>query len=82
MEMTWLEFDETKKSSMKLNVALHFTKYIYLTENPTSKLLSPEMIKLIKIHNITMIPKSWETLVANEISGYLVQFKKVEQNLI
>ena len=78
--MTWLEFDKTKKSSMKLNVTLHFAKYIYLTENPTSKLLSPEMIKLIKIHNITMIPKSWQKFVANKISGYLVQRKITNKN--
>ena len=48
-----------KEASMKLSVALHFAKYIYLTENPTSKPLSPEMMKLVKIHNLTMIPKSW-----------------------
>ena len=45
---------------MKLNIALDFAKSIYLTENPTSKLLSPEMTKLEKIHTVTMIPKSWK----------------------
>ena len=40
------------------------------------------MMKLIKIHNITMIPKYWQKCVANKLSGYLVQFKKSEQNLI
>ena len=43
---------------MNLNTALHFAKSIYLTDNPTLKLLSPEMTKLEKIHNVTMIPKS------------------------
>ena len=61
---------------MKLNVALHVTKCIYLIENPTSKLLTPEHIKLVKIDNITLFPKSWQTFVANIISGYFVQFKK------
>ena len=60
---------------MKLCVALRFAKCIYLTENPTSRLLSLEMMKLVKINNITMIPKSWQTFIANKMSGYLVQFK-------
>ena len=34
---------------MKLSVALHFAKCIYLTENTTSKILPPEMIKLAQI---------------------------------
>ena len=45
---------------MKLNIALHFANSIYLTENPTTKLLSLEMTKFEKIHNVTMIPKSWQ----------------------
>ena len=56
----WDDWDikKQKKASMKLSVALHFTKWIYLTKNSTSKVLSPGMIKLVKVHNISMIPKS------------------------
>ena len=61
---------------MKLSAALYFTKCIYLTENPALKLISPEQIKLVKVHNISMIPKSWRTFVANKINGHQEQFKK------
>ena len=60
---------------MKLSVALRFAKCIYLTENLTLRLLPLEMMKLVKIYNITMIPKSWQIFIANKISGYLIQFK-------
>ena len=65
---------------MKLSVALHFAKYIYLTENLTSKLLSLEMIKLVKVHNVSMIPKSWRNFVANKISAYQVMLKNDEHD--
>ena len=67
---------------MKLSVALPFEKYIYLTENPNSKLLLLEMMKLVMIHNISVISKSRYKIDANKISSYLVQFKNPEQNLI
>ena len=75
-----MKFNETKKASIKLIVALHFAKCIYLTENPTSKILSLEMINLVNIHIITINPKFWQIFVANKISGYHVQFEKAKQN--
>ena len=59
----------------------HFAKCIYLIENPTSKFLSPELIKLVKVHKISMIPIYWSSFVANKINGYQVQFKKDEHDL-
>ena len=51
MSWKWNDWDikKQKKASMKLSVALHFAKFIYLTENKTSKLLSPELIEVIVI---------------------------------
>ena len=67
MSWKWNDWDikKRRKASMKLSVVLYFAKSIYLTENPTSKLQSLEMIKLVQVHNISMIPKSWRNYFGN-----------------
>ena len=44
------------KISMKRSIALHFAKFMYIAQNPESKLLRQDLKHLVKFHKKDMIP--------------------------
>ena len=58
---------KNRKQSMKRRAAIHFTRAIYIKENPETNLLSTSEKVKVKIHLVSMIPFVWRNYVSNEI---------------
>ena len=54
---------KNRKQSMKRRVAIHFTRAIYVKENPELNLLSSSEKVKIKIHLVSMIPSVWRNIM-------------------
>ena len=52
----WHIDKKSSKISMKRAISLHFSKFMYIIQNPESKLLRQDLKHLVKVHTIDMIP--------------------------
>ena len=66
------------KISMKRSIIFHFTKCMYITQNPESKLLRQDMKHLVKVHTIDMIPRLWRAYVLKIINRHMLIFRQDE----
>ena len=66
---------------MKRAIALHFTKFVYITQNPESKLLRQDLKHLVKVHTIDMIPILWRTYVLIKINSHMLTFREDENKV-
>ena len=66
---------------MKRAIALHFTKFVYITQNPESKLLRQDLKHLVKVHTIDMIPILWRTHLLKVINLHMLSFRQDENKV-
>ena len=66
---------------MKISIALHFAKCMYITQNPESKLLRQDLKHLVKVHTIDMILILWLTYVLIKINLYMLTFREHENKV-
>ena len=80
----WDDWDIEGKSlkiSMKISIALHLAKCMYITQNPDSKLLRQDLKHLVKVHTIDMIPILWRTCVLIKINLHMLTFRENENKV-
>ena len=69
LSQKWIDWNyvgencKNRKQSMKRRVAIHFTRAIYVKENPELNLLSSSEKVKIKIHLVSMIPSVWRNIM-------------------
>ena len=66
---------------MKIYIALHFAKCVYIKQNPESKLLRQDLKHSVKVHTIDMIPRLWHEYVLKVINQHLLIFRKDENKV-
>ena len=66
---------------MKRAIALHFTKCMYISQNPESKLLRQDLKYLVKVHIIDIIPILWRTSFLMKINLHMLTFKEDENKV-
>ena len=66
---------------MKRSIALHFSKCMYITQNPESKLLRQDLKHSVKGFTIDMIPRLWRTYVFKIINQHLLTFRQDENKV-
>ena len=66
---------------MKRAIALHFTKCMYISQNPESKLLRQDLKYLVKVHTIDMIPRLWGAYVLKIINLHMLIFRQDENKV-
>ena len=69
---------KNKRQSLKIIVALHFARSMYVNENLNTNLISTSEKLKIKVHSVDMIPTSWQSWVTKEIDKFRKKFESMD----